>query len=482
MPLYVYNTLTRRKEEFKPREPGKVSIYVCGVTPYNFCHVGNARPYLVWDVFRRYFAYKGYSVRYIQNFTDVDDKIINKAKEEGVSALAVADRYIREYFADMDALGIQRADVYPRVTDHIPDIIRVVEALVKSGHAYVLGGDVYYSVESFPEYGKLSGRSLDELKAGARIEVNEEKRHPMDFALWKAAKEGEPAWDSPWGPGRPGWHIECSVMALKYLGEGFDFHGGGSDLIFPHHENEIAQSEAYTGTAFARYWVHNGFVNMGGEKMAKSVGNVVRVRDVLAEFPGAALRYYMLSTHYRSPIDFRLEEMPAAKRGWERLKLLEENLARALDGREAAAPAEVSPEARAFLAKLDNLKASFEAAMDDDLNTAQALAVLFELARELNAYLAQGDISGERAYVLSRGRDLFLKLGGVLGLTGIQASGRENAELVDGLLALVVELRQEARKRRDFAAADRVRDRLAELGVILEDTPQGTRWRFAPRG
>ncbi|HHY92715.1 MAG TPA: cysteine--tRNA ligase, partial [Firmicutes bacterium] len=311
MPLVVYNTLTRRKEEFQPREPGKVGIYVCGVTPYNFCHVGNARPYLVWDVFRRYFTYKGFSVRYIQNFTDVDDKIINKAREEGVSALAVADRYIKEYFTDMDALGIQRADVYPRVTDHIPDIIRVVEGLVKSGHAYVLDGDVYYSVESFPAYGKLSGRSLEELKAGARIEVNENKRHPMDFALWKASKEGEPAWDSPWGPGRPGWHIECSVMALKYLGEGFDFHGGGSDLIFPHHENEIAQSEAYTGTPFARYWVHNGFVNMGGEKMAKSVGNVVRVREVLERFPGAALRYYMLSTHYRSPIDFSLEEMPA---------------------------------------------------------------------------------------------------------------------------------------------------------------------------
>ncbi|BCV23343.1 cysteine--tRNA ligase [Gelria sp. Kuro-4] len=478
MPLQVFNTLTRRKEEFQPREPGKVSIYVCGVTPYNFCHVGNARPYLVWDVFRRYFAYKGYSVRYVQNFTDVDDKIINKAREEGTGALAVADRYIKAYFADMDALGIQRADVYPRVTDHIPDIIRVVAGLVKSGHAYVLDGDVYYSVESFQEYGKLSGRSLEELNAGARVEVNEKKHHPMDFALWKAAKEGEPAWDSPWGPGRPGWHIECSVMALKYLGAGFDFHGGGSDLIFPHHENEIAQSEAYTGSTFARYWVHNGFVNMGGEKMAKSVGNVVRVRDVLERFPGAALRYYMLSTHYRSPIDFSLEEMPAAQRGWERLHHLEENLARVLGAGAPAVPAQLSTDARALLAKLDRYRRDFEAAMDDDFNTAQALATLFDLARDLNAYLAAGEVSGERAYVLAQGREVFLTLGGVLGLTGLKAGAQENAALLEGLIELVAELRQEARRRKDFATADRVRDRLAELGVILEDTAQGPRWRF----
>lgn len=321
---------------------------MCGVTPYNYCHIGNARPYLVWDVIRRYLSYKGYSVRYVQNFTDVDDKIIKRANEEGISALEVADRYIKEYFYDMDALGIKRADVYPRVTDHIPDIVAMVEKLIETGNAYVLDGDVYYSVESFPEYGKLSGRSLEDLKAGARVEVDARKHHPMDFVLWKASKEGEPAWDSPWGPGRPGWHIECSVMSLKYLGPGFDFHGGGSDLVFPHHENEIAQSEAATGTAFARYWVHNGFINMGGEKMAKSVGNVTRVRDIVKEYPGPALRYYMLSTHYRSPIDFNMEDMPAAQRGWERLRNLEENLDRALAGQETAMPQDLSSNAREF--------------------------------------------------------------------------------------------------------------------------------------
>lgn len=473
----VYDTLTRREREFVPRDPGKVSIYTCGVTPYNYCHVGNARPYLVWDVIRRYLTYKGYSVRYVQNFTDVDDKIIRRANEEGVSALAIADRYINEYFKDMDALGIARADVYPRVTDHIPDIIDMVKRLIDTGHGYVVDGDVYYWVESLPEYGKLSGRSLEDLKAGARIDVDERKRHPMDFALWKASKEGEPAWDSPWGPGRPGWHIECSVMALKYLGPGFDFHGGGSDLIFPHHENEIAQSEGALGTTFARYWVHNGFVNMAGEKMAKSVGNVVRVRDVLEKYPGPALRYYMLSTHYRSPIDFNLDDMPAAQRGWERLRNLEDNLERTLAGQDTTLPEQLSDDAKKFLTTLEEHRQSFEKSMDADFNTAQALGVLFELARDLNSYLAAGGISGERAAVLAAGRDLFLTLGGILGLTGV-GGGQQDRALIEGLIQLVAELRQEARARKDYATADRVRDRLAELGIVLEDTASGPRWQY----
>lgn len=477
MPLKVYDTMSRSQREFTPRDPGKVSIYVCGVTPYNFCHIGNARPYLVWDVIRRYLAYKGYSVRYVQNFTDVDDKIIKRAQEEGISALAVADRYIKEYFHDMDALGIKRADVYPRVTDHIPDIIAMVAKLVATEHAYVLDGNVYYSVGSFPDYGKLSGRSLEDLKAGARVEVDERKRHPMDFVLWKASKENEPAWDSPWGPGRPGWHIECSVMSLKYLGPGFDFHGGGSDLVFPHHENEVAQSEAATGTTFVRYWVHNGFINMGGEKMAKSVGNVTRVRDLVEQYPGPALRYYLLSTHYRSPIDFRLEDMPAAVRGWKRLLNLEENLELMLAGKETAGPADLSPGAQGFLTTLAEHRQAFETAMDDDFNTAQAVGVLFDLARDLNSYLAAGAVSGERAAVLAAGRDLFLSLGGVLGLTGVD-EGRLDKVLVDGLVQLVAELRQEARTRKDYGTADRVRDRLAELGIILEDTAAGVRWRY----
>lgn len=477
MALVVHDTLTRSEREFVPRDPGKVSIYVCGVTPYNYCHIGNARPYLVWDVIRRYLSYKGYSVRYVQNFTDVDDKIIKRANEEGISALEVADRYIKEYFYDMDALGIKRADVYPRVTDHIPDIVAMVEKLIETGNAYVLDGDVYYSVESFPEYGKLSGRSLEDLKAGARVEVDARKHHPMDFVLWKASKEGEPAWDSPWGPGRPGWHIECSVMSLKYLGPGFDFHGGGSDLVFPHHENEIAQSEAATGTAFARYWVHNGFINMGGEKMAKSVGNVTRVRDIVKEYPGPALRYYMLSTHYRSPIDFNMEDMPAAQRGWERLRNLEENLDRALAGQETAMPQDLSSNAREFLNKLAEYRSAFEVAMDSDFNTAQASGVLFDMARDLNSYLAAGNITGERAAVLAKGRDLFLSLGEVLGLTGVDEGGQDRV-MVDGLVRLVAELRQEARARKDYATADRVRDRLAELGIVLEDTSAGPRWRY----
>jgi cysteinyl-tRNA synthetase len=477
MALVVHDTLTRSEREFVPRDPGKVSIYVCGVTPYNYCHIGNARPYLVWDVIRRYLSYKGYSVRYVQNFTDVDDKIIKRANEEGISALEVADRYIKEYFYDMDALGIKRADVYPRVTDHIPDIVAMVEKLIETGNAYVLDGDVYYSVDSFPEYGKLSGRSLEDLKAGARIEVDARKHHPMDFVLWKASKEGEPAWDSPWGPGRPGWHIECSVMSLKYLGPGFDFHGGGSDLVFPHHENEIAQSEAATGTAFARYWVHNGFINMGGEKMAKSVGNVTRVRDIVKEYPGPALRYYMLSTHYRSPIDFNMEDMPAAQRGWERLRNLEENLDRALAGQETAMPQDLSSNAREFLNKLAEYRSAFEVAMDSDFNTAQASGVLFDMARDLNSYLAAGNITGERAAVLAKGRDLFLSLGEVLGLTGVDEGGQDRV-MVDGLVRLVAELRQEARARKDYATADRVRDRLAELGIVLEDTSAGPRWRY----
>ena len=474
MSLKVYDTMTKSLREFVPRDPGKVSIYVCGVTPYNFCHIGNARPFLVWDVI---LGYKGYDVFYVQNFTDVDDKIINQAQKEGVSALEIADRYIKEYFHDMDALGIQRVDVYPRVTDHISDIIALVDKLIEKGHAYVLDGSVYYSVESFPEYGKLSGRSLDDLKAGARVEVDERKRHPMDFVLWKPSKENEPAWDSPWGPGRPGWHIECSVMALKYLGPGFDFHGGGSDLIFPHHENEVAQSEAALGTPFVRYWVHNGFINMGGEKMAKSVGNITRVRDLIKQYPGPAIRYYILSTHYRSPLDFRLEDMPAAVRGWKRLVNLEDNLERALAGTEIKPPADLSPAARQFQDLLAKHRQAFETAMDDDFNTAQAVGVLFDLARDLNRYLAAGAIEGERAVMLADGRDLFLSLGGVLGLTGTSERSADKA-LLDDLIQLVAELREDARARKDYATADRVRDRLSQLGIILEDTAAGVRWRY----
>ncbi|HPU35217.1 MAG TPA: cysteine--tRNA ligase, partial [Bacillota bacterium] len=302
--MEIYNTLTRRKETFQPREPGKVYMYVCGPTTYNYIHLGNARPLVFFDTVRRYLLYKGYDVLYVQNFTDVDDKIINRAREEGEDPLSLARKYINEYFKDADALNVRRADRHPRVSDHMPDIVRVVEELVQKGFAYEVDGDVYFEVRKFPGYGKLSGRSLEDMQAGARVEVDSRKRDPMDFALWKAAKPGEPSWDSPWGPGRPGWHIECSVMSLKYLGPGFDIHGGGYDLVFPHHENEIAQSEAATGKPFVRYWMHNGFITVNEEKMSKSLGNFFLVRDILSRFSPEVVRFFLLSTHYRSPLDF----------------------------------------------------------------------------------------------------------------------------------------------------------------------------------
>lgn len=318
--MLIYNTLTRRKEEFKPRDTGKVSIYVCGPTTYNYIHLGNARPLVFFDTVRRYFAYKGFQVQYIQNFTDIDDKIINRANEEGEDVLALAARFVNEYYKDADALNVKRADVHPKVSEHLDDIIEMIKTLVEKGFAYVIEGNVYYNVGKFAGYGKLSGRTLEDMQAGARVEVDHRKINPMDFALWKAAKPGEPAWDSPWGKGRPGWHIECSAMSLKYLGPEFDIHGGGYDLVFPHHENEIAQSEAATGKPFARYWMHNGFITVKEEKMSKSLGNFFLVREVLDKFPPELVRFYLLSTHYRSPLDFDHEKLEAGNRGLERIK------------------------------------------------------------------------------------------------------------------------------------------------------------------
>jgi len=477
MALRVYNTLTRTKEEFKPREGNKVSIYVCGVTPYNYCHVGNARPYVVWDVIRRYLEYKGYKVFHVQNFTDVDDKIIARAAEEGVTPGEIAEKYIAEYFDDMDALGVKRAHIYPRVTEHISDIIEMVQGLIEKGYAYEVDGDVYFAVERFDEYGKLSGRSLDEMRAGARVEVDEKKANPMDFALWKRAKPGEIAWESPWGKGRPGWHIECSVMSHKYLGDTFDFHGGGVDLVFPHHENEIAQSEAYTGQPFVRYWLHNGFVNFSGEKMAKSVGNVITIREARQEYAGLALRLFLLSTHYRSPIDFDLEKLAAAQKGWERIQNAWEGLEQALDkGEELSQEGELPERARVLQDRAEEAVAKFVAAMDDDFNTALAVGVLFDLIREINSFLREPvTTAGERA-ALARAREAFQDMGEVLGLLPAAEKAADDG-LVEELLQLIIDVRQEARKRKDFALADSIRDQLSELGIILEDTPQGVRYR-----
>jgi cysteinyl-tRNA synthetase len=475
MSLRVYNTMSKRKEEFVPREEGKVSMYVCGVTPYNYPHLGNARPFVVFDVVRRYFEYLGYETKHVQNFTDVDDKIIKRGQEEGKTAQEVARTYIDAYYEDMDQLGVRRAHIYPLVTTHIGEIIEMVERLVEQGYAYELEGDVYFSVNSYSDYGKLSGRSLDELKAGARVEVDQRKRNPLDFALWKRAKEGEPAWDSPWGPGRPGWHIECSAMSLKYLGAGFDLHGGGSDLVFPHHENEIAQSEAYTGgQQFVRYWLHNGFITIDQEKMSKSLGNFFTVRDILKQYSPDVVRFFLISTHYRSPLDFSDKRLDEAGRSLERFYNVLDQLGK------IPQPASVAVAESPLLLEVEKVEQRFREAMDDDFNTALAIGYLFEFVREVNRVLAdyrQGDAkSAETAWALKKAEETLIRLDNVLGIFELRLEG-EGDQLAPKLLDFLVELRQEFRKNKDWASADKVRDRLQELGVVLEDGPQGTFWR-----
>ncbi|MCG8401668.1 MAG: cysteine--tRNA ligase [Firmicutes bacterium] len=481
--MQVFNTMTGGKEEFKTREPGKAAIYVCGPTTYNYIHLGNARPTVFFDTMRRYLKYKGYNVLYVQNFTDVDDKIINRAREEGDDPMVLAARYIDEYFRDADALNVMRADIHPRVSEHMAEIIDMIKKLVERDFAYVVGGDVYYDVRKFAVYGKLSGRTLEDMRAGARVDVDERKRHPMDFALWKSAKPGEPSWGSPWGAGRPGWHIECSAMAQKYLGTGFDIHGGGFDLIFPHHENEIAQSEAATGRLFARYWMHNGFITVNQEKMSKSLGNFFLVREILAKFRPEVVRFYLLGTHYRSPLDFDDEKLEAASKGLERLKtclrLLEENLS----GREYG---NVNPDPQ-MVGGLDKLRGEFEKAMDDDFNTALAIGTMFELVREINSYLQNRDRAGTPAgaAALVKARELFQTFNGVLGVLKVDEKGHvlldepvgEDESLVEKLVGVLIEVRQEAREKKDWAVSDGIRDRLKSIGIILEDTPSGVRWK-----
>ncbi|WP_092472441.1 cysteine--tRNA ligase [Desulfotruncus arcticus] len=481
--MLIYNTLSRRKEDFVPREPGKVTMYVCGPTTYNFIHLGNARPIVVFDTVRRYLKYKGYNVLYVQNFTDIDDKIINRARELAEEPLNLASRYVEEYFKDADALHVMRADIHPRVSGHLYEILNMIKTLVDKGYAYAVDGDVYYEVRKFAYYGKLSGRTLEDMQAGARVDVNERKRDPMDFALWKAAKPGEPAWDSPWGKGRPGWHIECSAMSLKYLGENFDIHGGGFDLIFPHHENEIAQSEAASGAPFARYWMHNGFITINQEKMSKSLGNFFLVRDILEKFDPEVVRFYLLGTHYRSPLDFDDEKLTAASRGLERLKTSFTLLEEALAGYDAGAGGRPDP---TLSLRLDELRGEFEAAMDDDFNTALAIGTWFDLARDINSSLNKDTFAGEaeKNAALSKARELFNDFNRVLGVfriengkIAIQSSGGESEGLVEGLVDLIIEIRQEARKKKDWPTADRIRDRLKDLNIILEDTPSGVRWK-----
>lgn len=466
MTIRVYNTLNNQKEEFIPLREGAVSIYCCGPTTYNYIHLGNARPLVVFDTMRRYFIWRGYNVTYIQNFTDVDDKIINRAGSEGISPQAVAEKYIAAYFEDASQLNVLKADIHPRVTEHIPDIIDLIKNIIARGHAYTADGDVYFDVRSLDSYGELSGRDLDDMQAGARVEIGTQKKNPLDFALWKAAKPGEPAWESPWGLGRPGWHIECSAMSCKYLGADFDIHGGGADLIFPHHENEIAQSKAGTDGKFARYWLHNGFITVNEEKMSKSLGNFFLLRDILSKFPGAVVRFYLLSTHYRSPIDFADDKLEVAARGLERIqnsyRLLQDAKNRAADKADEN-----------IIANFVKAKAEFTAAMDDDFNTALAIAVVFDFCRELNAYLNNNDTPSAEA--LKQAQALFNDFDAVLAMIIPRETSSQGLE--DGLLELIISLRQEARSKKDWPTADKIRDGLKDLGIVLEDTPQGVRWK-----
>ncbi|HHY46203.1 MAG TPA: cysteine--tRNA ligase [Firmicutes bacterium] len=501
MSIRVYNTLTREKEQLVTRKPGRVDIYQCGVTPYDYTHMGHARQYVLWDVIRRYLRYRGYEVFCVQNVTDIDDKIIAKAQSLGISPDELARRFDREYLEVMDALGVERPDVYPRVTEHISDIIDVIRGLVERGHAYETVNGVYFDVSSFPDYGKLSGRNLDEMRAGARVEVDEAKKDPADFALWKKAKPGEPAWDSPWGRGRPGWHIECSTLALKYLGSGFDMHGGGTDLIFPHHENEIAQAEAYTGEGpFVRYWIHHEMVNVNQEKMSKSLGNLFTVRDVLKEFRPEDIRYFLVSVHYRSPANFGPGELNAAKSARARLVNVIDSIDHVLgtpgakngprEGDAGAGPAHdpaaipgaADPAAGDLKSRIESLRNSFIEAMDDDFNTAGALGALHSLAREVNSFINRrrnAAFPPEDLEALKAARDTLWELGGLLGIFGVEPRvPGEDSRLLGKLVEFLVELRGQARERKEWALADQIRDRLKELGIVLEDTPQGTRWKM----
>ena len=466
--MKLYNTLTGRDEEFAPSEGNKVKIYICGVTPYSSTHVGHALSYVVFDVLRRYLEYQGYQVQHIQNFTDVDDKIIQRAGEQQISEEELAQRYIEDFFSTMDALNVQRAHVYPRATQEIPNIIETIRGLVEKEYAYPLGGDVYFRVTRSDDYGKLSHRTLDGMIAGSRVQVDEMKEHPMDFVLWKGAKPGEPFWDSPWGPGRPGWHIECTAMSLEHLGDPLDIHGGGQDLIFPHHENEIAQSEAFTGRKpFARYWMHNGLLQLGADKMSKSLGNLVSVEEALASYSPDTLRVYFLSSHYRSPLNYSSEGAEATERSLERLR-------HALRPTNPPQSPVAKGETGGFGEPLDPApqKERFLTAMDSDLNTPQAIGVLFDLAREINRVRDSGGNVAEAQGTL---RDL----GSLLGLTFQEPSGDNQGDLAARpFIELLVSTREELRRAKQYALADQIRHSLANHGITLEDTPQGTEWQY----
>ncbi len=463
--MKIYNTLTRQKEVFEPIEEGKVKMYVCGPTVYNYIHVGNARPYVIFDAFRRYLIHKGYNVTYVQNFTDVDDKIINKANEEGVDSLVISERYIEECLTDVANLNVLKADVHPKVTEEMKEIIEMVETLIEKGYAYEVNGSVYFSPEKFDEYGKLSNRKLEDMLAGARVEIDNEKRNPMDFVLWKPAKVNEPFWESPWGNGRPGWHIECSVMAKKYLGEKIDIHAGGEDLVFPHHENEIAQSECANDAEFAKYWMHNGFINFNNEKMSKSKGNFFTLREIAERYGYNEVRFFILTGHYRSPLNFSDELVEASTKGLRRIQnaveKVEFTLANTTVDKNNSDDGIVK-EANIYLEK-------FYAALDDDFNTADAISYVFELVKLANS---NADENGSK-FLMVTFKDIMDKM---LNIFGIKAKIDADGEVDEVKILELIDARATAKKEKDFGRADEIRNELLEMGIVIEDTRQGTKW------
>ena len=463
--MKILNTLTRRKEEFVPINEGKVGIYVCGPTVYDYIHIGNARPMIVFDTLRRYLEYKGYDVNYVSNFTDVDDKIIKRANEEGVDASVISERYIAEVKKDMAALNVREATTHPKATEEIPDMIEMVKTLIEKGYAYEVNGTVYFRTRKFKDYGKLSKKNIDDLRSGNRdllVSGVDEKEDPLDFVLWKPKKEGEPSWPSPWGDGRPGWHLECSVMSKKYIGDVIDIHAGGEDLVFPHHENEIAQSEAANGTEFARYWMHNGFLKINNEKMSKSLGNFFTVREIAEKYPLQVIRFFMLSAHYRSPLNFSADLVEASKNGLERILTAVDRL-KSISGTEGEVDKAVADEMDAFVKK-------YEAAMDDDLNTADAISVIFELVKYANVNVTEESTKATLELVLNT----VTKLCDILGIIT-----EKKKEILDSDIEALIEERQAARKAKNFARADEIRDQLSDMGIILEDTREGVKWKRA---
>lgn len=470
MSLKIYNTLTRKKEEFVPLKKGEVGMYVCGPTVYNYIHIGNARPFIIFEVVRRFLKYKGYRVKYIQNLTDIDDKMINNAKELKIKVSELAEKFIQEYFIDADSLNIERADVHPRATENIKEIIKLVKGLEEKGYAYEIDGDVFFDVSKFKDYGKLSGQNIEELKDGARVKIDERKKEAIDFALWKRAKEGEPSWQSPWGQGRPGWHIECSAMSMKYLGKTFDIHAGGSDLVFPHHENEIAQSEAYTNQQFVRYWMHNGYLCLNNQKMSKSLGNIMKVRDICQKYKGEVIRYFILSAHYRSPINFSEEQLQQAERSLQRLGNAIFNVKHLLKQNKFRKSKDKDDES--ILEKRRESEQKFIEAMDDDFNTPVALSQLFGFSREINIYLNSPGLKNKE--VIEETLKFYQELAGkILGI--LEDFDRE--ESFEQEIEKLIEEREEARKERNWVESDRIRNKLQEKGILLEDTPSGARWK-----